>query len=83
MVFLGLDFIISSTIWIIAAFSLLYYFRREVFKFHYEKSDSLLSSTKIKQYLNLNYPKIKFHYKALDEIKKQRKFRSRNCIKYW
>ena len=68
MAFLGLDFIISSTLWLILLFSLLYYFRKKLFKFYYETSNSKSSIENIKQYLKKNHSKIKFNYKILDEL---------------
>ena len=76
MAFLGLDIIISSNIWIIVAFYLLYHFRRRIFKSYYEKKDSNLPINKIKQYLKLNHPKIKFSYKVLDDIKDEQSSQS-------
>ncbi len=65
MAFLGNDFIISSTILIVVIFSLLYIFRKRIFKFYYKETDFDLFIRQIKRYLQENHPKINFNYKIL------------------
>ncbi len=65
MAFLGNDFIISSTILIVVIFSLLYIFRKKIFKAYYQEIDFDLFYKQIKEYLKTNHPKINFNYKII------------------
>ncbi len=66
MAFLGKDFIVSSIILIIVIFTLLYIFRKKVFKSHYKETDFDLFVKHVKEYLKTNHPKIKFNYKIIE-----------------
>ncbi len=67
MFFLGLDFIVLSTILIIVIFALLYYFRDKLFKKKYEDTNINLFITHIKKYLKENHSKIYFDYSIIDK----------------
>ncbi len=66
MAFLGTDFIVSSTILIVVIFSLLYIFRKKIFKAYYKGIDFDLFTKRIKEYLQTHHPKINFNYKIID-----------------
>ena len=65
---LGNDFIISSLILIISIFSLLYIFRKRIFKFYYTDDDFDLFFQKVQNYLLDKHPKIKFDFSIIDKL---------------
>jgi hypothetical protein len=65
----GEDFSIAVSILIVTTFSLLYYFRKRIFSFEYEKSDFDLFVNKLEEYLSLNHSKISFDYSIIDKSK--------------
>ena len=69
MVFLGLDFIISSLALILVCSYILYIYREQVFRFFYKKNNFNLFIRNIKQYLDVKYPKIKFDFKIVEDSK--------------
>jgi hypothetical protein len=69
--YLGLDFIISSSILIVIIFSLLYIFRKKIFTFYYKDKSLDSFNNKLKTYLEANYPKIRFDYSIFQDTKKE------------
>ncbi len=67
MAFLGNDFIVSSTIFIVVIFLLLYVYRQKIFKVYYKKTPFDLFIQNIKRYLKENHSKIKFNYSIIDK----------------
>jgi hypothetical protein len=67
MAYLGLDFIISSLVLIVVIFVLLYYFRKDIFKFYYKQSNFDIFIENIKIYLLKNHSKIDFNFKIIED----------------
>jgi len=65
---LGNDFIISSLLWIIIVFSLLYIFRKKILKFYYKNSNFDVFLKNVQEYLTTQHPKIKFDYSIINKL---------------
>jgi len=68
MSFLGTDFIISSSIWLIIVFSFMFYFRKTIFKFYYKEDDIEMFLKKLKTYLKETYPKFNFQFDFINKL---------------
>jgi hypothetical protein len=66
--FLGADFSISSTLWLIAVFTFMFAFRKKIFPFLYKDADMDKFLNELDAYLKKTYPKIKFDYKFLNTL---------------
>jgi hypothetical protein len=66
--YLGADFSISSTLWLIAVFTFMFAFRKKIFPFLYKDTDMDKFLIELKEYLKKTYPKIKFDYQFLDTL---------------
>lgn len=69
MAFLGLDFIISSLIWLSVILLLVFTFRKHIFKKYYPQVTFDLFINKLKIFLEKKYPKITFDLSILDKTK--------------
>jgi hypothetical protein len=69
MHFLGLDYIISSLIWLTIIFSLVFTFRKHIAKLFYPQTSLDLFISKLKHYLQETYPKIKFDLEIIETSK--------------
>jgi len=67
MAFLGLDFIISSIIWLILVSVFVFIFRKQIQKLFYKKSTFDLFISKLKIYLQKTYPNINFNYEIIKQ----------------
>jgi len=67
MSYWGNDFIISSTILIVGIFSLLFIYRKKVFKFYYKDTPFDKFIQNIKKYLKENHSKIDFDFSIIDK----------------
>ncbi|MCK5293922.1 MAG: HNH endonuclease [Arcobacteraceae bacterium] len=68
MNFLGNDFIISSSIWLIVVFTFIFTFRKKIFSFYYKESDFDKFVTLLKEYLDETYPKINFNFHFVETL---------------
>jgi hypothetical protein len=68
MAFLGLDFIVLSSLLIIIIFSLLYFYRKKIFAFYYKQNNFDLFIQQVKYYLKTNHSKIDFNFRILQDI---------------
>ena len=66
--YLGIDFSIFSTLWLIGVFVFIFSFRKKIFRFLYKDADMEKFLFKLKSYLKETYPKIKFDYDYLDTL---------------
>ncbi len=64
--FWGLDFIISATILIVVAFTILYIYRDKIRRFFYKETNFDLFIKKLKGYLLTNHPKINFDFRIIE-----------------
>ncbi|MEA2049451.1 MAG: HNH endonuclease signature motif containing protein [Campylobacterota bacterium] len=69
MAFLGLDFIISSLIWLFLISIFVFVFRKQIQKLFYKKSSFDLFISKLKNYLQKTYPKTKFNFDIIEKSK--------------
>ena len=69
MAFLGLDFIISSLIWLFLIITFVFIFREQLKKLFYKKSTFDFFISKLKNYLQNTYPDIKFDYNIIEQSK--------------
>lgn len=65
MAFLGLDFIISSFIWLILVAGFVFAFRKQIKKLFYKKTTFDLFISKLKNYLETTYPNVSFSYEII------------------
>jgi len=71
MYFLGLDFIISSTILLIVVFLFVFLFKEQIKRFFYRNSPFELFLIRLKSYLEKTYPDILFDYSIVDKTKSE------------
>jgi hypothetical protein len=69
MAFLGLDYIVSSLVWLSVIFALVFTFRKHIAKLFYPQTSLDLFVGKLKHYLQENYPKIKFDLSIIETSK--------------
>lgn len=69
MTFFGLDFVISSLIWLCAVLVFVFTFRHQLKKIFYKKSPFDIFLSKLKTYLKENYPEIEFDYSIIEDSK--------------
>jgi 5-methylcytosine-specific restriction endonuclease McrA len=67
MNFLGIDYIISSLLWLLVMGAFVFTFRKPIMKLLYKKTSVNLFTSKLKNYLEKTYPDIKFDYTIIDE----------------
>ncbi|MEA3512119.1 MAG: HNH endonuclease signature motif containing protein [Campylobacterota bacterium] len=67
MYFLGLDFIISSLIWLIVIVAFVFTFRKVIFKRFYKHETLDIFLGKLKGYLKKTYPDITFNFSIIKE----------------
>lgn len=72
MHFLGLDYIISSIIWLLILFSIIFVFRERIKNYLYPQVSLDLFLTKLKLYLHENHPKIAFDFMIVEETKNEK-----------
>ena len=72
MHFLGLDYIISSLIWLFVIFAIVFAFRKHIKNLLYPQASLDLFVGKIKHYLSDNYPKIKFDLSIIEESSEEK-----------
>ena len=68
MNFLGNDFVISSSIWLVVVFAFMFVFRKKIFSFYYKEDDFGKFLNILKIHLNETYPKIKFNFHFLETL---------------
>lgn len=66
MYFLGTDYIISSILWLLAIFSFVFTFRKQIMKLFYPETSLDLFISKIKTFVEKKYPDIKFDYTIIE-----------------
>lgn len=66
MYFLGTDYIVSSVLWLLAIFALVFTFRKQIMKLFYPQTSLDLFISKVKTYVEKNYPDIKFDYTIVE-----------------
>jgi len=71
MAFLGLDFIISSLLWLIVVFGFIFLFRKQIMKLFYGKTSFDLFINRLKEYLKKTYPDINFNFDIIELSKSQ------------
>jgi hypothetical protein len=71
MYFLGIDFIISSTLWLVVVFVFMFVFRKHIFKFYYKKTNLDKFLLLLKQDLKETYPKFDFHFDFIKTLKNE------------
>ncbi|MEA3290577.1 MAG: HNH endonuclease signature motif containing protein [Campylobacterota bacterium] len=69
MAFLGLDFIVSSILLLCLVFIVVFIFRERLKKLVYGRSSFDLFLSKLKTYLELNYPKTSFNFDIIEKSK--------------
>ncbi len=69
MHFLGLDYIISSIVWLSVIFALVFTFKEHIKKLFYPKTSLDLFVSKLKHYLQETYPLIKFDLSIIETSK--------------
>ncbi len=67
--FLGLDYIISSILWLTLVGIFVFAFRKKIFKRFYQDESIDQFIEKLKHYLKKTYPKISFNYSIIDATK--------------
>jgi len=72
MHFLGIDYIISSLIWLAIIFTIVFTFRKHIKKLFYPEVSLDLFTSKLKHYLQEKYPKIKFDLSIIKESKSEK-----------
>ena len=71
MMYLGLDFIISSLLWLCGIGIFVFAFRKQIIKFFYKKTSFDIFLSELKQYLLNRYPKIKFNFDIVEKSKSE------------
>ncbi|HIP13301.1 MAG TPA: HNH endonuclease [Arcobacter sp.] len=71
MNFLGMDFIISSIIWLILVFGFMFTFRKKIFSFYYKQNDMELFVNNLQKTLQKIYPKLKFDFSFLEKLENE------------
>ncbi|MEA3552962.1 MAG: HNH endonuclease signature motif containing protein [Campylobacterota bacterium] len=71
MAFLGLDFIISSLIWLLIVILFVFIFRKHLKKFFYKDISFDVFYKNLKNYLEEKYPNIKFDFSILETSKSE------------
>jgi len=66
MYFLGLDYIISSTLWLIAISIFIFAFRKQIKKLFYKRASLDLFISRLKSYLEKTHPYIKFDFTIIE-----------------
>lgn len=69
MHFLGIDYIVSSIIWLSIIFAIVFTFRKHIKRFFYPKTSLDLFVSKLKHYLQETYPKIQFDLSIIETSK--------------
>ena len=69
MIFLGLDFIISSLLWLFSIAFFVFIFRKQIKRFFSNKRSLADFISQLKIYLEKNYPKINFDYDIIEKTK--------------
>jgi len=72
MHFLGLDYIISSLIWLTVIFTIVFAFRKQIMKLIYPDTSFDLFISKIKHYLKDKYPAVKFDLSIIEDSKSEK-----------
>ena len=80
MYFLGLDFVITSIIWLLIVGVFAFVFRKQIAKFFYKDSSFDVFISKIKIFLEKNYPDIKFDYSTIQSSKIEQNPNARKYI---
>jgi len=80
MHFLGLDYIISSILWLLAIAAFVFTFRKHIVKMFYKKTTLDLFISKLKTYFSKTYPDIKFDYSIIDHSKSEKNPELRKSI---
>ena len=71
MAFLGLDFVISSLIWLFSLTLFIFLFRKQLKRFFYKKTSFDIFLRNLDDYLNTTYPKITFDLSIIDTTKQE------------
>ena len=71
MFFLGLDFIISSLVWLLAIGIFVFAFRKQIKKFFYKQTSFDIFITELKKYLAKTYPKVNFSFDIIEKSKSE------------
>ena len=71
MFFLGLDFIISSIIWLMIVFIFAFIFRKHLKKFFYKDISFDVFYKNLKDFLKENYPSIEFDFEIFETSKSE------------
>ena len=80
MYFLGLDFIISSIIWISVVMVFAFVFRKQLTSFFYKNNSFDIFISKLKIFLEKNYPEIEFDYSIIKQSKSEQNYDARKYI---
>ena len=71
MAFLGLDFIVSSLIWLLVVILFAFIFRRHLKKFFYKDVSFDIFYKNLKSYLSETYPEVKFDLSIIETSKSE------------
>jgi len=80
MHFLGMDYIISSLLWLMGIFAFAFTFRKQIAKLFYKKTTLDLFISKLKIYLEKTYPDIKFDYSIISQSQSEKNPEVRKSI---
>lgn len=80
MYFLGTDYVISSIIWLTAIFAFVFTFRKPIMKLLYPQTSLDPFVSKLKHYLEKNYPKITFDLSIIGTSKSEKNPDTRKYI---
>jgi len=71
MSFLGIDFIILSSLWLTLVFAFMFIFRKKLFSFYYKSNDFELFILTLKKYLRKTYPNFNFNFSYVEKLKNE------------
>jgi len=71
MNFLGLDFIISSLVWLTIVFTFIFTFRKKIFSFYYKSNDFELFLETLDKKLKEIYPKMNFNFSIANKVENE------------
>ena len=71
MSFLGIDFIILSSLWLIVVFTFMFIFRKKIFSFYYKSNDFELFILTLKKYLRKTYPNFNFNFSYVEKLENE------------
>lgn len=80
MYFLGTDYIVSSLLWLTLIAVLVFTFRKHLFKHYYPNTSFDLFLSKLKTYLEKNYPLIKYDFTIIKTSESERNPELRKSI---